>query len=186
MMSGSLLTNHSWRWTFWTIVVLVSIETVSAFLIPETYYLQIIHLRDERQTARKLRQNRRRWVSLLVSIGRPLHMMLVEPIIFPSSFVLAITQAVLLAYYAAYVALFEQEYGFSQYQVGMAFGPLLVGSVLAVPIVAVFDKKMCQPVRTEAIASESEISSEKRLFPAMLGSITLPISIFWYAIASPQ
>jgi hypothetical protein len=106
-------------------------------------------------------------------------MMVVEPIIFPTGLVLAVTQSVVFAYYVGYALLFERVYGFSQFKVGMAFGPLVVGSLLAVPVVALFDKLTYQKAREEALSLGKTVAPEKRLYPAMLGSITLPISLFW-------
>ena len=68
-------------------------------------------------------------------------MIIVEPIVFPSSLLLGVTQAVVFSYYVAYAVLFERVYAFDQYQVGMAFGPMIFGSAFAVPIVAYFDRK---------------------------------------------
>ena len=91
---------------------------------------------------------------------------------------MAVTQSVVFAYYVAYAILFKDVYKFSQYQVGMAFGPILVGGVLAVPVVAVFDRLTYQKARAAAIHSGTTVLPEKRLSPAMLGVILLPISLF--------
>jgi hypothetical protein len=60
----------------------------------------------------------------------------------------------------------------------MAFAPLLVGSLLAVPVVAAFDKLSYQKAREHVIASGTTVHPEIRLYPAMLGVILLPISLF--------
>jgi MFS family permease len=111
--------------------------------------------------------------------SRPLHMMFVEPIIFPTGLVLAVTQSVVFAYYVGYAILFEKVDGFSQWNVGMAFCLLVVGSLLAVLVVALFDKLAYQKARVEALRLGKTVTLEKRLYPAKLGSITLPISLFW-------
>ena len=103
-------------------------------------------------------------------------MMIVEPIVFPTGLVLAVTQSVVFAYYIAYALLFESVYGFTQYQVGMAFTPLLIGTLLAVPVVALFDKLTYRRV----VERGGKVRPELRLFPAMLGSVLLPASLFWY------
>lgn len=56
--------------------------------------------------------------------------------------------------FACYVGcklLFERVYSFDQYKVGMAFGPLVVGSLLASRIVAAFDKFTYEKARAEAL-----------------------------------
>jgi hypothetical protein len=60
----------------------------------------------------------------------------------------------------------------------MAFAPLLVGSLLAILVLALFDRLSYQKYRAAAIRSGSIVLPEKRLYPAMLGSILLPISLF--------
>ena len=60
----------------------------------------------------------------------------------------------------------------------MAFGPLVVGSLIAVPVVALFNKLAYQNERAEALRLGRTVAPEKRLYPTVLGSITLPISLF--------
>ena len=68
----------------------------------------------------------------------------------------------------------------------MAFGPLIVGSLFALPIMAVFDRLLYQPARVEALRLGTTVAPENRLYPAMVGSIILPISLFWYVAAEPK
>lgn len=60
----------------------------------------------------------------------------------------------------------------------MAFAPLLVGAILAVPVLALFDKLTYQKAREYAIASGATVLPERRLYPAMLSVILFPISLF--------
>jgi MFS family permease len=178
MASAAIIEHHSWRWTFWVAVILVGITTVCSFLLPETYHPQIIRARAKKM-GQALPSRGTNASIFLTAIGRPLHMMFVEPIIFPTGLMLAVAQSVIMAYYVGYALLFERVYGFSQFKVGMAFGPLVVGAFLVVPVVALFDKLLYQKARAEALRLGKTVASEKRLYPAMLGSITLPVSLFW-------
>ncbi|KAI9646431.1 hypothetical protein NHQ30_004423 [Ciborinia camelliae] len=116
---------------------------------------------------------------VLTSLGRPLHMLLVEPTVFPTGLVMAITQSVVFSYFVSYAALFQKIYHHSPYEVGMAFCPLIIGSMIAIPTIAIFDRLFYRKPRNEAIRTGTKVAPEKRLYPAMLGSITLPISLFW-------
>lgn len=60
----------------------------------------------------------------------------------------------------------------------MTFAPLLIGSVIAVPILGAFDRMTYQKARVVAIRSGTEVKPEKRLYPAMLSAFLLPISLF--------
>ncbi|KAH8783658.1 major facilitator superfamily domain-containing protein [Hyaloscypha finlandica] len=178
MASAGIIEHHSWRWTFWVAAILLGVTAVWSFLVPETYHPQIIRARAKKM-GQTLPSRGTNATIFLTAIGRPLHMILVEPIIFPTGLVLAITQSIVMTYYVGYALLFEKVYGFSQFKVGMAFGPLIVGALLAVPVVAILDKLMYQKARVEALRLGKTVAPEKRLYPAMLGSITLPISLFW-------
>ena len=87
---------------------------VYSFLIPETFRPQIV-----RNKAHKLKlplpARGSSTTIFLTAVGRPLHMLIVEPIVFPTAFVMSITQAVVFAYYVEYALLFETVYGFSEY-----------------------------------------------------------------------
>lgn len=84
----------------------------------------------------------------------------------------------ILLSYVIYAILFEQVYNFSQYQAGLTFAPLLVGGIIAVPVMGLFDRLTYQTARAEAIRSGTEVHPEKRLYPAMLSVILFPISLF--------
>jgi len=84
----------------------------------------------------------------------------------------------IISSYVIYAILFEQVYHFSQYQAGLTFAPLLVGGLIAVPVMGLFDRLTYQTARAEAIRSDTEVQPEKRLYPAMLSVILFPISLF--------
>jgi MFS family permease len=79
MVSASLLTYHSWRWAFWMPAILIGITADVAFMIPETYMPQILrsHAQKEKAPATTERTSLDRY---LVSVRRPLHMILNEPV----------------------------------------------------------------------------------------------------------
>jgi hypothetical protein len=75
-------------------------------------------------------------------------------------------------------------YHFSPYEVGLTFVPLFVGSLLAILFLGAFDKLTYQKARVAAIRSGTEVKPEKRLYPAMLSAIILPISLFVSQVAN--
>jgi MFS family permease len=79
MASAALITHHSWRWVFWCPAILLGITAVAAFLIPETYTPQILRSRAKRNKL-FVGDQRASLDLFLTSVGRPLHMILVEPV----------------------------------------------------------------------------------------------------------
>ncbi|QSZ35752.1 hypothetical protein DSL72_006874 [Monilinia vaccinii-corymbosi] len=180
MVSAAIITNHSWRWEFWVSAMLFGVSTIIAYLLPETYQPQIVRRRAEAKMG--LVTTRATLARLvLTSLGRPLHMLLIEPTVFPTGLAMAITQSVVFSYFVSYAALFQDIYHQSSYEVGMAFFPLIIGSVTAIPAIALFDLLFYRKSRNEAIVTGTKVAPEKRLYPAMLGSVTLPVSLFWLA-----
>ncbi|POS86795.1 hypothetical protein EPUL_001755, partial [Erysiphe pulchra] len=170
----------NWQWAFHISSLLLVFCVVAIFFLPETYAPQI-----QRQHAREyggvVEYRHISWHMIGQMISRPLNMLFVEPVLFPTGFVLALTQSVIFSYYVAYAYLFQSVYGFSQVQVGMTFAPLVLGSLLAVPVVVLCDKYLYQKALRQARLQERAIAPEERLYPAMMSSFTMPISLFWFA-----
>lgn len=64
--------------------------------------------------------------------------------------------------------------------------PLIIGSFIAVPIMGAFDRLIYQKARDQAVRSGTLVLPEMRLYPAMLGVITQPISLFVRCESSPS
>jgi MFS family permease len=79
MASAALIAHHSWRWVFWCPAILIGITAVAAFSIPETYMPQILRNRAKRNKL-FVGEQRDSLDLFLTSVGRPLHMILVEPV----------------------------------------------------------------------------------------------------------
>ncbi|PQE14216.1 hypothetical protein CJF31_00006762 [Rutstroemia sp. NJR-2017a BVV2] len=181
MVSAAIIAYHlSWRWVFWLPAILIGGTIVIAFCLPETYHPQLQQKHNEkvkgpivtRETLTRL---------LLTSLGRPLHMLFVEPTVFPTGLVMAVMQSVVFSYFTVYAALFKNVYHHTPHQAGMAFSALVIGSVLALPTLALFDRIFYRKHRNTALKTGTVVPPEKRLYPAMLGFLTLPISLFWLA-----
>jgi MFS family permease len=179
MVSAAIIADHlAWRWVFWLPAILIVGTIIIAFCLPETYHPQLQRKHNEkvkgtivtRETLARL---------LLTSLGRPLHMLLVEPTVFPTGFVIAVMQFVVFSYFTVYAALLKDVYHHTPHQVGMAFSSLIIGSVVALPTLALFDRIFYQKHRVAALKNGTMVPPEKRLYPAMLGFITLPVSLFW-------
>jgi len=79
MIGGGLITHHSWRWTFWISAILLGPLSVVAFLIPETYPPQILRNHTKKESLSAVKRGNS-FKLFLISVGRPLHMIVVEPV----------------------------------------------------------------------------------------------------------
>lgn len=90
--------------------------------------------------------------------------------------------AVLFGFLAAVPLVFTTVYGFSDAESGLPFLAIAIGCVLSVPTLFLIDKTMYQKRYSTAISQGHKgLAPEYRLYGAMIGSIGIPISLFWFA-----
>jgi len=110
-------------------------------------------------------------------------MLLTEPIVGFLSFYVAFNFAVLYAFFAAYPYVFETVYNFNIEDSGLVFLGIGVGSLVAFVTCWICDRYLYQPQVRKSLAEgrNGVVAPEHRLYPAMMGSFGLPISLFWFA-----
>jgi hypothetical protein len=120
---------------------------------------------------------------LTVTLLRPMHMLLTEPIVGFLSFYVAFNFGVLYSFFAAFPYVFETVYQFSIENSGLVFLGIGVGCLLAVVTSVVCDRLFYQPQVRKSYAEGKEglVPPEYRLYPAMMGSLGLPTAVFWFA-----
>jgi MFS family permease len=184
--------RKSWRWTQWTLIFFAIFSFILTLLTHETYKKTLL-LR--RLKARGLPPPPSPFPSTLakfkffitVTLLRPVHMLVAEPIVGFFSLYVAFNFAVLFAFFAAFPLVFESVYGFDTEQTGLVFIAIGVGCILAVPSVILCDIFIYQPQYRASIAAGKGgvVAPEYRLFPAMMGSVGLPLGLFVSAFPSP-
>lgn len=186
---GSFVTvRKSWRWTQWTIIFFTIFSFIFLVLPRETHKKTIISRRNKKlgippppspfpNTGAKLK------FLLTVTLFRPIHMLVTEPIVGFLSFYVAFNFAVLYAFFAAFPYVFESVYHFNTEESGLVFLGIGVGCLLAVVTCWICDRYLYQPQvrKSHAEKRNGRVAPEYRLYPAMIGSFLLPISLFWFA-----
>ncbi|KAJ6041346.1 MFS general substrate transporter [Penicillium canescens] len=130
----SVVDAGGWRWTFRLIAVLASVCFLAALPIAETYEPEV-----RRKAIGSPRHDWRKVVG--PALLRPLHMLWVEPIIFPTTSITVAGQLVLFVFYAAFPIMLNEVYGFSPYQTGLAFLAQLAAGFVAFPVMGFVEKK---------------------------------------------
>ena len=77
---------------------------------------------------------------ITVTLIRPIHMLLTEPIVMFFSLYNSFTFSVLYAFFGAYPYTFETVYGFNTWQYGLTFLGILIGVLLAVATAVPIDR----------------------------------------------
>lgn len=161
---------------------------VCAFFVPETYAPVLLRKRAaalSKQTGQVYRsrsdveQGTKSISSAFkTALTRPWVLLFREPIVLLLSIYMAVIYGTLYMLFGAFPIVFQQGRGWSQGIGGLAFIGVAVGMIAAV-IYSIWDNKRYN----KAIeASPSGIAApEARLPPALVGSIAMPIGLFWFA-----
>lgn len=187
-MSGFLGAAAGWRWIEGLMAIFTGVLwIVCSLLIPETYapvllrtraaklskltgkvYLSKMDIGKERITV---------WRRLRISLSRPWKLLFREPIVFLVSVYMAIVYGTLYMMFPAFPIIFQLNKGWSAGISGLAFLGITVGMIWAV-CYALFDNK-----RYTAMSEKhnGDVPPEARLPGAIIGSILLPIGLFWFA-----
>lgn len=115
----------------------------------------------------------------MVSLIRPLHMLFFEPIVAFVCIYGAFATGMLFNFLNMIPYVFTTVYGFSSEECGLVFLSIVIGSALGIVCMIICD--VCLYRRQIAKYAPDNVPPEHRLYPAMFGSIGLPIGLFWLA-----
>lgn len=123
-------------------------------------------------------------IQLFVTIAliRPILMLLTEPIVAFICLYVACEFATLFSFFAAIPFVFGSVYGFSLEDSGLAFLAIVVGCLLGSFTVLLCDVFLYR--RQAGNYPTQKIPPEYRLYPALIGSVGLPIGLFWFGWTS--
>lgn len=116
---------------------------------------------------------------LSVTVFRPLHMLCTEPIVGLVCLYVSCEFATLFTFFAAVPYIFVTVYGFSAEQTGLVFLSVVVGCLLGTVTIIACDVLLYR--RQIPRHPDHMIPPEHRLYPAMIGSVGMPVGLFWMA-----
>ncbi|KAF2790704.1 MFS general substrate transporter [Melanomma pulvis-pyrius CBS 109.77] len=183
---GFLVQAKGWRWVFWILAIFSAFFAMLLLtLTNETYAPAIL----ERKAARLRKSTgnpnlRSRLKSpippkelFIMSIVRPMKMLIFSPIVFLMSLYVAINYGILYLLFTTITFVFEDQYHFSSGAVGLAFIGTGVGMLSGMAALGIMSDKIIK--KQEA---KGNVKPEHRL-PLLLtlpGGIALPLGIFLY------
>jgi len=176
---------NGWRWSQWITLFLGTVSWVFSFGAKETYAKVILRSRAKRlglplPPGPVFSGNGMAGFKKLLTITfiRPIYMLVTDPIVGLFSLYTSFNFSMLFSFLAAFPPVFELAYAFSPGQSGLVFLGITSGCAFG----AIFKILIDQHVYQKRLAKQQgKIPAEQRLWASMLGSIIMPVSLFWFA-----
>ncbi|KAJ5881115.1 uncharacterized protein N7473_012168 [Penicillium subrubescens] len=184
-----LAVSKGWKWVqglttiFNGVVFLVGI-----FLIPETYSPVLLQKRAAKlskmtgavyKSRLDVEQGSKTASQVFTkTMVRPWILLFMEPIVLLLSIYMAIIYGTMYMEFAAFPIVFEEARHWPQSTSGLSFIGMMIGQILGCAYSILDDR------RYKKIADSTSYGRpppEARLIPAMVGAVTLPIGLFWFA-----
>ena len=183
----TMQTRGDWRWLMWVMILIAGPIWIMAFFFDETSKKELLRRRAHKRglpappkppTAVALK------MLFVITLFRPIRMLFVEPIVISISVYVSFAFGVLFAFFVAYPYVLGTVYGFSVGQTGLAFIAIIIGIVLAVMTFAILDRTLYAKARAKAEPGKMP-PPEERLYTSMLGSLGIPVGLFWWVDNNP-
>ncbi|OQU94371.1 hypothetical protein CLAIMM_00732 [Cladophialophora immunda] len=189
VIGGFVQEHKGWRWLEWVSVFLALLTYIWALGMSETYKKAILKKVEKTQVdadpdaavesiqTSDILKAVKAWMS--TTLGRPLEMQVTEPIVLFLSLYVALNFGILYNFFPAVPWSLSRTYGFGQGQSGLAFIAITIGCLLATATGVSIDWVLR---RKRKLAREPRPNQlEDILWPAIFGSVGIPIGLFWFA-----
>ncbi|KAH8815707.1 major facilitator superfamily domain-containing protein [Xylogone sp. PMI_703] len=188
IIGGFLGETEGWRWVEGLITIFTgSLWIVGALTIPETYSPVILRRRAaklSKMTGKVYkskieieRGKKTLSTELKTALSRPWILLLLEPIVLLLSIYMAIIYGTLYMMFSGFPIVYQENRGWSPGIGGLAFLGIAGGMMLAV-VYSLWDNKRYLKVAAD---HGGTAPPEARIPPSIVGSIALPVGLFWFA-----
>jgi MFS family permease len=188
IIGGFLGETKGWRWVEGLMAIFTgALWIIGALTIPETYTPVILRRRAAKlsKITGKVHKSKMEIEHGKKTIGqefktalsRPWVLLFREPIVLLLSIYMAIIYGTLYMMFAAFPIVYQQQRGWSPGIGGLSFIGVMVGMMIAV-VYSIWDNGRYQKIEAK---HNGKAPPEARLPPAILGSVFLPLGLFWFA-----
>jgi MFS family permease len=180
-----MVQSLSWRWTFWFILILSSVNTTFCVVFLQETYAPVLLAHKSAALQKSTGQPHRPAIydptslphRIYRAIQRPLKILFLQPIVFIMAVYMALIYGVLYLLFTTFPAVFQYNYGFSPGITGLTYLGIGVGFFLAVLFgIPQIDKQF----RRLTLNNGGVSLPEFRLPVANVGAVCIPASLLWY------
>lgn len=190
VIGSFVVVQKSWRWTQWTLLFLAAFSMILTLLSGETFH-PVLRRRLAKKhgvkgaaldaSAPKPSLGERVRTFAVVGLIRPVRMLFLEPIVGLTGIYVSAEFGTLFSFFAAVPYTFGTVYGFSLQESGLVFLSIVIGCLLGLVAIMLCDVLLYRGRAARKFSSAERVPPEYRLYPAMIGSVGLPLGLFWFA-----
>lgn len=187
LFGGLTVQRLGWRWIFWILTIVCSVNTIAGFFFLRETYAPVIlaqrkmRLEEERDSPDKYRfegqDDRPLGTKLVYSLIRPMRI-LAQPIVLTMSTYQALLFGTTYSLYTNMQPIYQGEYGFNTEQVGLLYLGPGIGFLFAVWFLV---PRIDTVYKSLTAQNNDKARPEFRLPLANIGAVFIPISLFWFA-----
>lgn len=208
IIAGFAVESQGWRWSQWIQLFAAGLIFPFILIMPETHKGVILRKRAEKRKLKlkefsKEDQKEFLKVTMTITVLRPLKMLVVEPIVLVFSIYIAFIFAVLFAFFEAYPVIYRSVYKMDLGISGLPFLGIGIGLWIGCLFYLWIDRRYLFPEAPEGTPNLENPTSlrvkpyrghrdpktgnlkpvvpEDFLLSCKIGSIALPIALFWQA-----
>ncbi|WVQ84823.1 hypothetical protein IAT38_006980 [Cryptococcus sp. DSM 104549] len=191
VIGGFLSVGGGWKWVCALIAFISLILAIVGIVwLPESYAPVLLRQRAARlskatgkvyRSVQDLKGNHDIKTIFKKQVLVPWVLMFREPIVFLMSLYMSVIYAILYMQFTSFPLVWERARGWSPGIGGLGFLGITVGLVLALAYIIFYEN----PRYSKCLEKEGGyLAPESRLPPAILGSVVLPVGLFWFAWTS--
>ncbi|EKM57364.1 uncharacterized protein PHACADRAFT_93065 [Phanerochaete carnosa HHB-10118-sp] len=191
LVGGFATQGEDWTWTIWILLWMSGATLIFLMLfLPETSASALLYRRAAR--LRRITGNKRLKSEgeievehmtvgdiAMMHLVRPFILMFIEPIVAFWNIYVALVYGILYIFIESFRVVFVETHGFNLGENGLAFLGIFVGSALTYAVYAPYALRVLKPHFVN-----NTFVPEMRLPIAIVGSVLLPISMFWFGWTS--
>lgn len=192
IIGGFAMETKGWQWTQWIHLFFSGSILPFVFMLPETYKPAIMRRRAKARGITLIKPKATPMqilkVLMVITITRPLQMLIMEPIVIVLSIYSSLVFAILFGFFEAYPIIFRGIYHMGGGVSGLAFLGIGVGLLIATVIYIYIDRTYFFPKNADGTRGHRDENGnpvspapEIYLIPAKIGAPLLPIALFWQA-----
>jgi hypothetical protein len=167
--------HGDWRWTQWIVALIGAPIWILTLLMKETADFRVQHTTKHSGRFAILRVA---LSTLKAAVLRSMTMLTTEAIALSLTLYTGYAYAVVFSFFGSATYVYSLDYNFDTRQVGLSVISVVIGYFMAAVMHIIIEMTLfAKAVRQ---APNGDPAPEHRLYAAMVGSIFLPIGLFWF------